>query len=302
MKTLGIITTTYNRDYSIHQVYESLLKQKNKDFKWLVIDDGSTDDTEEIIQNYINENKIEIEYIFQENKGMTQARNLGYENIDTEINTMIDSDDWLEDDAVEKIINFWNENKNDKVSGIIALNERIDGEQGGKKLPEGITQCTYTELHDKYNCTGDKKLIFRTDLSKEYPYPKFEGEKNFPASYKFRLLDLKYEMLLMDEVVCIVDFNENGATFQRVKQYQKSPKSYAFYRNEMMRISNNHKFIFKQALHYISSSKFANNKNYIKEASKKFHVIVALPLGLLFNWYIKNTKKKSLKHKVIKKQ
>lgn len=297
MKTLGIITTTFNRAYCINRVYESLLKQKNRDFMWMIIDDGSTDNTKDIIQKYIDENKIEIKYIYHENCGMTQSRNKAYDNIDTEINTMIDSDDWLADDAVDKIIKFWNINKNDKVSGIIALNEKINGDKSGQKLPENISECTLTDLHEKYKCSGDKKIILRTDLSREHPYPKFEGEKNFPASYKFRLLDLKYKMLLMDEVVCIVDFNENGATFQRVEQYQKSPRGYAFYRNEMMRISNNNMFIFKQALHYISSSKFANNNDYIKEASKKIHVILVLPFGLLFNFYIKNTKKKSLKYK-----
>lgn len=298
MKTLGIITTSYNRAYCIHQVYESLIKQDSKDFVWLVIDDGSSDNTKEIIQGYMDEGIIEIEYIHHGNMGMTASRNVGYENIKTEINTMIDSDDWLEDGAVKKIVDFWHKNKNENVAGIIALNRKINGDTSGTKLPQGVKQCTLTDLHQKYKCGGDKKLIYRSDISKKYPYPRFEGEKYFPASYKFSLIDLEYEMLLMDEVVCVVDFNENGATFGRMKQYQTCAKGFSFYRNEMMRISDDPKYIARQAIHYISSSKFEKNKHYIRDASRKGYVVLCLPFGLLLHYYIKNTKRTSLSNKI----
>ena len=268
---------------------------------WLVIDDGSTDNTAELIQKYIDENVIEIEYIYQDNMGMTAARNLGYENIKTEINTIIDSDDWMEENAVDLIINYWNANKNDSVAGIIALNRKIDGDLKGTKLPTGVKQCTFTDLHEKYKCNGDKKLIYRSDISKQYPYPKFENEKSFPASYKFRKIDLDYEMLLLEKFVCVVDFNQDGQTFGRIQQYKKCPNGYAYYRNEMMRISNNPRFICKQAVHYISSSKFVGNQKYIRNATKKWYVLLCLPLGILFHLYLKNTTKKSLGYRIKKK-
>ncbi len=298
MKTLGIITTTYNRDYCIHQVYESLKRQDCKDFMWLVIDDGSTDNTKKIIQKFIDEGIIEIKYIYHDNMGMTASRNVAYENIKTEINTIIDSDDWLEDGAVKRIIDFWYENKNETIAGIIALNKKTDGDTIGGKLPKGINQCTLTDLHEKYKCKGDKKLIYRSDISKKYPYPRFEGEKVFPASYKFRLIDLEYEMLLMNEAVCIVDINESGLSFNVFEQYAKNANGFAFYRNEMMRISKNPLYIVKEAIHYISSSKFANNEYYIRDASRKVYVILCLPFGLLLHYYIKNTKRKSLRPKI----
>lgn len=297
MKTLGIITTTFNRAYCLHRIYESLLRQANSDFMWFVVDDGSTDDTHSLINGYIAEGKIDITYLYQKNGGMTSARNLAYDKINTQINTIIDSDDWLEDDAVSTIIEFWNKNKNDNVAGIIALNRKVDGDSSGGKLPVDVKQCTLTVLHDKHKCTGDKKLIYRSAVSRKYPYPSFENEKSFPASYKFRLIDLSYEMLLLNKTVCVVDFNETGQTFNRINQYKKCPKGYAFYRNEMMRISNDPKYIIKQAIHYISSSKFAGNKSYINDSSKKFYVILCLPLGLIFHEYLKRTKRTSLGYK-----
>lgn len=297
MKTLTIITTTYNRAYCIHQVYDSLKRQRSKDFLWLIIDDGSTDDTKQIIDNFIAEKLIEIEYIWHPNKGMHMARNLAYENVKTELNVIIDSDDWLADGAVATIIEFWEKNKNKNIAGIVALNEDLNGNLIGKRLPN-IQFSTLTELSDKYNLKGDKKLIYRSDLISLNPYPEFEGEKYFPASYKFRILDLDYTMLLMNEVVCVVDYSENSATLGRVKQYISCAKGFSFYRNEMIRISNNPKFIARQTIHYIATSLFSKDKDFIKNSSSKLYTIVLLPIGVLFYFYLKNTKKKSLNFKL----
>jgi glycosyltransferase involved in cell wall biosynthesis len=295
MKTLGIITTTYNRGYCIHQVYESLKKQKSKDFMWLVIDDGSTDNTKKIIQDFIDENMVEIEYIYQANKGMTGARNTAYEHINTEINTIIDSDDWLADGAVEKIISYWKKNKADGIAGIIALNQTVSAEIVGTKFPENVTKCTYTDLFDKYNGKGDKKLIYRSDITKLYPYPEFEGEKFFPASYKFRLIDLDYQMLLMNDVVCTVDYNEDSMTFNKINQYRTCAKGFSYFRNEMIRISTDRKYKFKQSIHYIAESKLAGNKHYIKDSSKKWYTILCLPIGIPLYYFLKYTKMKMIR-------
>src|SRR5690625_5160901 len=119
MKTLTIFTPTYNRAYCLHCCYESLTKQTNKDFIWLIIDDGSTDDTEKIVKDWKKKNKIQIGYVWQNNQGMHGAHNTAYEHIQTELNVCIDSDDYMPDDAVEKILSFWNEYGNKKVSGLI---------------------------------------------------------------------------------------------------------------------------------------------------------------------------------------
>ena len=102
--TLTIFTPAYNRAYTLHKCYESLKKQTNKDFEWLIIDDGSTDNTRELVQSWIEENLIPIKYHYQKNQGMHGAHNSAYELIDTKLNVCIDSDDYMPDDAVEKIL------------------------------------------------------------------------------------------------------------------------------------------------------------------------------------------------------
>ncbi len=294
MKTLTVITTSYKRAYCIGNLYESLKRQTCDDFVWLIVDDGSPDNTEEIVKGFIAENKVEIVYIKQENMGMHGARNTAYDSVQTEINTIIDDDDYMTDDAVEKIVSFWNKNKRDGIAGFVSYNVDLEGKIIGSPLPEGVEETTTTELYDKYKVTGDKKLIFRSDIIKENPFPVFEGEKFFPASYKYRLIDLKYKILIMPEPVCVVDCNQNSMTFNKVAQYRSCAKGFAFYRNEMIKISKNPKYIIKESIHYVAESLLAGNKHYIKSAHKKGYAILCAPVGIALYFYIKKTKKKAI--------
>ena len=108
MKTITVITPTYNRCNTLYRVYNSLLSQTYKDFEWLVIDDGSTDDTKELIQGYIEEDKINIRYYYQENRGKHIALNTAMKLVDSEYITVIDSDDEFVSNAFEVFISYWN--------------------------------------------------------------------------------------------------------------------------------------------------------------------------------------------------
>lgn len=294
MKTLTVITTTYNRAYCIGNLYESLKRQTCDDFVWLIVDDGSVDDTENVVKGFIEEGKVQITYIKQKNAGMHGARNTAYDNAMTEINTIIDDDDYMTDDAVEKITAFWNMNKREGIAGFVGYNVDLKGDIIGSPLPAEVKETTTTELFDKYKVTGDKKLVYRSDIIRKYPFPVFEGEKFFPASYKYRLLDLEYKILIMPEPICVVDCNQNSMTFNKVAQYRSCAKGFAFYRNEMIRISKNPKYIIKETIHYIAESLLGGNKHFIKTAHKKGYAILCTPLGVALYFYIKKTKKKAI--------
>ena len=136
MATLTVFTPTYNRAYILNQCYESLVRQSCKDFIWLIIDDGSTDNTKELVEDWMkNDNGFEIRYHYKKNGGMHTGHNVAYELIDTELNVCIDSDDFMPDNAVELIVNFWREYGSDKYSGIVALDIYKNGEVIGCKLP-----------------------------------------------------------------------------------------------------------------------------------------------------------------------
>ena len=291
--TLTIFTPSYNRAYTLHKCYESLKKQSNKDFLWLIIDDGSTDNTKELVDSWIDENIIEIKYHYQNNQGMHGAHNTAYELMDTELNVCIDSDDYMPEDAVEKIIDFWKKNKRDDLAGIIALDAYEDGNVIGQKFPDDMKETTLFEVNNIHKIPGDKKLVYRTELTKEYPYPLFEGEKYVGLAYKYYKLDEKYKLATLNEVLCIVEYLEDGSSRNMLNQYRKKPRGFAFYRIENMKNSRaSWKFKFKESIHYVASSLIAKNKKFLLETPKKGMAIASLPLGvILYGYIMKNTSK-----------
>ena len=291
MAALTVFTPAYNRAYTLHKCYESLIRQSCRDFVWLIIDDGSTDNTKELVDKWIKENKINIRYIYQENQGMHGAHNTAYENIDTELNVCIDSDDYMTDNAVENILNFWKENKRDDLAGIGALDIYEDGKVIGERVPDDLKESTYWDIYHKYKVKGDKKFIYRSDLTRKYPYPIFEGEKYVGLGYKYAKLDEGYKLALMNKEVCVVEYMEDGSSRNMLKQYRKNPKGFAFIRKEDMKNPNaNFLFKFKSCVHYVSSSLISKNKNYINESPCKFLTITAFPVGYtLYKYILRNT-------------
>ncbi len=287
MKKLTVFTPTYNRAYCIHQCYESLKRQTCKDFIWLIIDDGSTDNTKGIVKGWIDENIIQIKYHWQDNQGMHGAHNTAYDLIDTELNVCIDSDDYMPDDAVEKIIDIWKKYGSNEVSGIIALDANHKNEIIGTRLPQHIKRSTLFDLYTKYGVTGDKKLVYRTELTKQYPYPLFENERYVGLAYKYHMIDKQYEMILMNEIICCVEYLEDGSSRNMLHQYRKNPRGFAFYRKEMMKLPfGSSSFKFRQAIHYVSSSLMSRNWRFLQETPSKRLTLLAIPLGIALYFYI----------------
>lgn len=292
MKTLTVITTTYNRGYCLHQVYESLCRQTSQDFLWLIIDDGSTDNTPTLVEGWIAEGKVEIEYFYQPNGGMHVARNTAYEKVHTELNVIIDSDDWMTDDAVELITAFWRDHGSDRYYGIMSHTITPEGKMVGTPFPKGLKSCTCTKLFGKYGVRGDQKIVLRSDLSRQYPFPVFPGEKFYPASYKYRLLDQDYELLLFDGYTCVVDYNDDSMTKNKIAQYRSCCQGFAHYRNEMIRISDSPRLIAREMIHYIAESTMAGTPHYIAESAKPVYAALCWPMGKLYYFYLTHTKRK----------
>lgn len=279
MATLTVFTPTYNRAYVLKQCYDSLCRQTCKDFVWLIVDDGSSDNTKEIVDEWMaNDNGFEIRYVYKENGGMHTGHNKAYELIDTELNVCIDSDDYMPDDAVELIVDFWNENRDSSYSGIIALDVYKNGEVIGKELPD--KKSTTLSGYYENGGQGDKKLIYRTEVINKYPaYPEFEGEKFVPLDYKYLLADQDYELLIMNKPVCVVEYMEDGSSKNMLRQYYRNPKGFAFMRKVHMKYDKGFVRRFKTCIHYVSSSFISKNKGFIKESPNKLFTIMAIPFG-----------------------
>lgn len=286
-KILTVFTPAYNRAYTLHKCYESLNRQTNKNFKWMIIDDGSTDNTADLVAKWKEKSNFEIIYIHKQNGGMHTAHNKAYENIDTELNVCIDSDDYLTDDAVEIIITEWEKVRSKKLAGLGALNIFESGEIIGSKFPENIKSSKYFDIYNKYGVVGDKKFIYRTELIKKFPYPEYEGEKYVGLDYKYKKLDEDYELALINKVVCVVEYMEDGSSRNMLSQYRNNPRGWCFFRVENLKIPNtSFKFKFKESVHYVSSSLMIKDNNLFEMTPYKPLAVVAFPFGYLLKTYI----------------
>lgn len=291
MALLTVFTPAYNRAHTLPRTYESLCRQDCKDFVWLVVDDGSSDNTAALVRSWQEqENGFEIRYLYKENGGMHTAHNAAYEVIDTELNVCIDSDDCLADGAVKKILDKWCSVKDLGYAGIIGLDADLDGKLIGKGFPDGLTETTLTGYYAAGG-SGDKKLVYRTDVIKQYPpYPVFDGEKYVALAYKYRLIDQDYKLAILDEVLCNVEYQADGSTGTMWKQYLKNPKGFAFWRKVCMQYPESKKRLLVDCIHYCSSSILAGNRHFVQESPRRLLTVLCTPAGLFL---AKTTKKKA---------
>lgn len=289
MAFLTIFTPAYNRAHTLARTYESLQRQDCKDFVWLIVDDGSTDETAKIVREWQNkETEFEIRYLHKENGGMHTAHNAAYEVIDTELNVCIDSDDCLAEGAVKKIKTAWEKVRGKNYAGLIGLDADMNtGKIIGAGFPSDLTETTLGGYYAAGG-SGDKKLVYRTDVINSVPpYPVFEGEKYVGLVYKYTLIDQKYKLAVLDEVLCEVEYQPDGSSGTMFRQYLKNPKGFAFLRKVSMQYPQSAKRLLMDCIHYCSSSQISRNKNYIKESPKKFLTVLCTPAGWLLTCWIK---------------
>lgn len=276
MEILTVFTPSYNRINLLKRGYDALKKQTNKDFIWMIIDDGSTDNTKEIVQQWVvQEKEFKIEYFYKENGGLYTTYNYAIEKSNTELMVCIDSDDFMPDDAVEKIINCWNKYGSDKYAGIVGLDFDLNGCVIGDYLPDQKTINLIDLLIGKYNIVnGDRTNVIRTEVYKMYaPLIGFEGEKNFNPHYIHLCISKKYDFLVLNENLRYVEYQDEGMSNSIFKQYKNSPKS--FKKTRKLYLSFNQapfKFKIKNSIHYVSSCIL----------SKEYTEIFKNPLGLVY--------------------
>lgn len=288
-KTLTVFTPTYNRAHLLPRLYESLCRQTCGDFLWLVIDDGSSDHTRELVGYWINENKIEIRYHHKKNGGMHTGHNAAYRLIDTELNVCIDSDDYMPDDGVEKILNKWkNIADKDEIAGIIGLDADADGNVIGSRIPESLVKGSLTDLYLKYGVKGDKKIILKSSLVSRYPpYPEYAGEKLVPLGVLYRMMGKDFAFVYTNDIYCIVEYQQEGSSSTILRQYQQSPLGFAYARKVYIRDSEDTRELLKNYIHLVSSAIFAGKPSVAFSGVNPWLSVLMLPFGLLLNLYIR---------------
>jgi glycosyltransferase involved in cell wall biosynthesis len=280
-KILTVFTPTYNRGYILHRCYESLKNQTSKQFVWIIVDDGSTDNTYEIVNEWIKEGEIEIRYYQKPNGGKSSAHNMGVDQTTTHLFVCVDSDDYLTDDAIMKVIEFWNENNDNKAAGVVALKGDIIGNPLGTCLPKEVVRSTLYDLYNRHGHKGDAMLIYRSEILKQYPFPQIDGEKFVPEAYLYDQVDANYDLLLLNEVLYKCEYLQDGYTHSFKKVILQNPKGYSLFYAHRMTIAHNFYLKYRSAALYILGNLLAGNLNVLKHAPRKFMTIAAFPAGLL---------------------
>ncbi len=288
MPTLTVFTPTFNRAYCLDQLYQSLCNQSNQDFLWLVIDDGSSDNTKDLLASWQNEQKIAIQYVYKENGGMHTGHNTAYNHITSPINTCIDSDDAMPNNAVEEILKAYEDIKNNpKIAGIVGLDVFKTGAVVGTQFPEDLHLSTLTAIYETHHVSGDKKLVLKTEVVNQYPrYPEFEGEKFVPLGILYLMIDQHYQLKCINHPFCIVEYMEDGSTRNIFKQYQRNPKGFRYSRQIELKCYKKFKTHVIKCLHYISSTLFIGDFKFFKNNPKKLLTFCLLPFGYIFHIYI----------------
>ena len=287
---LTVFTPTYNRRDTLPKGYGALLRQTNKNFVWLIIDDGSTDDTVSLVREWQSrDNGFEIRYCYKENGGLHTGYNKAIELMDTELCVCIDSDDYMPDNAVELILDFWEKRGSDEYAGIIALDCYENGEIIGDRLP-AVDSLYMIELETKYRRRGDTKMVLRTELLKKVaPQQSYAGEKNFNPIYMLLKVGDNYPFLILNENLCFVEYQQGGMSNNILRQYVNSPNSFAALRLLNMRLKRTtFSFKIRQHIHYVSSCILAGRSNVLKESPNKLMTLAALLPGVLLYFYIKH--------------
>ena len=290
---LTVFTPTYNRADLLERCYQSVLRQTNKNFKWMIIDDGSTDNTAEVVKEWIESSRddVEIIYIYKTNGGLHTAYNEAIAHIDTELCVCIDSDDFMPDNAIELILEFWKKNGSNEYAGIVGLDYDLDNQVIGDKLPDIKSVNLIGLLLDKYGIkNGDRTNVVRTELYKKFaPMKVFPGEKNFNPHYMHLQISLEYDFLVLNENLRYVDYQDSGMTNSMLWQYYNSPNSFAEIRKLYLSLpGTSFPFRVKNTIHLISSYILAKKaSSAVRENPYHLLTIFMFPVGFVFSLYIK---------------
>lgn len=274
-----VFTPTYNRAYILEKLYESLINQTSFAFEWMIVDDGSTDNTEKLVKKWTNP-PFKLSYYKKKNGGKHRAINYGLKQAVGKLFFIVDSDDFLNETAIEKIIQWESQLPKDrKYAGVSGnrgyyQNSRIVGSTfSGQYL-----DCSYMD-RDKYNIEGDKAEAYYTDILRKYKFPEIEGENFITERVVWdKIAEDGYILRYYNEIIYLSEYLEDGLTKNGDDIYKRNPIGVAYNLKQMIRI---YKYpLIKKYKEYYSYYLMVSDIMTKKEISKMLS-ISSLKLNLI---------------------
>lgn len=287
MPSVCIFTPTYNRAYTLPQLYESLCAQTCYDFEWLVVDDGSADNTPELLEGYKETAPFAMRYLRVANGGKPRAINLGLENAQAELFFVVDSDDVLVPQAVEWICSVWETVKDDTgVAGILALCGKSATEPLAGRLPKGVSRLKLWDLYERYGFKSDVSLVHRTQILREYPYEVAEGEKFIAETYVYYQIDERFDMVADDRIYMIREYLEDGLTSNFAANAKANAVGYMRHKRLCAELSRTFRRRYKETALYLVGCMLTHTKGGIASAPSPACAVLAYPAALALRYTV----------------
>ena len=284
---LSILTATYNREKYLPKLYESIKNnlKYGLDAEWIIVDDGSSDNTKELIEKFIQENVVSIKCHYQENSGKMAAINKAVELMDGDLAVDCDSDDYFTEDSF-KIINENSEKllKNESLYGLVFLKKEESGEISGKEFKDNNSVTTMFDLYFKDDICGEKVIVYNSKIRKLFSHQLEKNEKFITEARMYHKMDEKYKLFAINEPIEQGSYIDGGYTKNINKTFKESPYGYYMYFKEILE-KDMKGVIFKKRIyaikHYILFGYLTNNKfdsKSIKDTLNKFlYTVLYLP-------------------------
>ncbi|WP_291062627.1 MULTISPECIES: glycosyltransferase family 2 protein [unclassified Empedobacter] len=284
MSVISIFTPAYNRAQLLERLYISLSNQTNKSFEWIIVDDGSIDNTEETVREFIKEKLISITYYKQNNAGKHIAINKGVELAKGELFFIVDSDDYLLENAIQFITQNYVKIKDDSSIAGLSLRKGYD-----KVTPIGSNNFNAPILANvfafrfKYKIKGDMAEIVKTKVMKQYPFPKIDEERFLTEGLVWNRIGLKYKMLWFPEICYIAEYLEGGLSDNSFKLRKKFPKGSVLFYKELQNMPISLFYKIRANINYWRFAKYNQDSFYQNWKSVNcLYSIIGLPLSLIF--------------------
>lgn len=232
---ISVLTPTYNRESLLKNLYNSLLKNKDYglEIEWLIMDDGSKDDTKNLVESFKEEKKIDIKYFYQENQGKMVAINELVKKATGDLIVDCDSDDYFTDEAFKIIKESFESNKNkDKICGMCFLKYDEKGNNMGNNFKNNET--TMFDLYFKEGETGEKAIVFYADIRKKYKHELEKNERFVTEARMYHKIDEKYKMICINKPIMICEYQEKGYSKNIKKEFKENPYGYYKYFEEIL--------------------------------------------------------------------
>jgi len=297
MPFFTIFIPTFNRGDILQRTLNSIRGQKEHDLEVIIVDDGSTDNTKEVVEDWRQAVDFNVIYLYQPNQGKAAAHNTMLKHAQGELTILLDSDDLLAENALATIRHHWKQAKQEPdCAGIEGLS--IDLETGGvlgTVYPRDGMLCNYLKMRQQYGVKGDKLNAIKTSVLKAFPFPRFAGEKHVPPSTVWSRIAHQYQFLHINEALQKKEYRADGITKGWDDKKTHNPCGY---RQFYLEILNDHKDYyalskrFSCARRYVYLSLLCGIKvgQQVSEMHNKLLYAMAFPLGFLKYLKTKNAR------------